>query len=117
MTRSNSISISSWPNAFRVRNIVLRRAAECDLRSIADYTEAEYGTIQAKRYIDDIWKAIGRLAEFPGIGSKAVGLPAHYRKIVSGMHRVIYRDTDDAIIVVRMIHASEDVPDVIEEHG
>lgn len=96
---------------------MLRRAAERDLRSIADYTEAEHGAIQAKRYIEDIWRALSLVAEFPGIGSDAAGLPPHYRKIVSGMHRVIYRHTDDAIIVIRIIHASEDVPDDFEGNG
>lgn len=81
------------------------------MRSIADYTEAEYGAIQAKRYIEDIWRALGLVAEFPSIGSEAVGLPVQYRKIVSGMHRLIYRHNDDAIVVIRIIHASEDVPD------
>lgn len=50
-------------------------------------------------------------AETPGIGSAVFGLPADYRKVPSGSHRVIFRCTETQLIVVRIIHAREDVGD------
>ena len=91
--------------------IVLRPRAGQDLEGIAEYTKAEWGEAQAKRYIDDLRRQIDFAAEYPGIGSEAFGLPAQYRKVRSGLHRAIYRCTDTQLIVVRVIHASEDVPD------
>lgn len=95
--------------------IVLRPRAEEELLDIARYTRTEWGERQAKRYIEDLRRQIEFAAEFPGIGSEAFGLPAQYRKVRSGMHRAIYRHTDTQLIVIRILHASEDVPDEIED--
>ena len=54
------------------------------------------------------------IAEFPSADSSQVGLPIGYRKITSGSHRIIYRCTDRELIVVRVIHAGEDVPEIEE---
>ena len=95
--------------------IVLRPRAERDLEAIAEYTKTKWGEAQAKRYIDDLRRQIVFAAEYPGIGSEAFGLPAQYRKVRSGLHRAIYRCTNTQLIVVRVIHASEDVPEEIED--
>lgn len=95
--------------------IVLRPRAKADLLAISQYIKAEWGAVQAKRYIEDLRSQIEFAAEFPGIGSDATGLPHEYRKIRSGAHRVIYRCTEKNLIVVRIIHAREDVPDEVED--
>ena len=95
--------------------IVLRPRAEQDLEGIAEYTKITWGETQAKRYLDDLRRQIDFAAEYPGIGSEAFGLPAQYRKVRSGLHRAIYRCTNTQLIVVRVIHASEEVPDEIED--
>lgn len=95
--------------------IAFRPRAEADIEAIVDYTKTEYGERQAKRYVEEILRQVAFAAEFPGIGSEAVGLPAEYRKVRSGLHRVIYRHTEHELIVVRIIHASQDVPDEIED--
>ncbi len=95
--------------------VILRPAAEADLLAITHYTKAEWGEAQAKRYVEDLRRQITFAAEFPGAGSDAVGLPREYRKVRSGMHRVIYRCTDTELIVVRVLHASQDVPDDVED--
>lgn len=91
--------------------VILRPIVELQLDRIADYTKAEWGETQAKRYLEDIRRQIVFASEFPGIGSTAFGLPAQYRKIRSGAHRVIYRCTGTHLIVVRIVHEREDVPD------
>ena len=98
-----------------MREIVFRPRAEIELTNIAVYTKSAHGERQAKRYIEDLERQIAFTAEFPGIGSEAMGLPAAYRKVVSGLHRVIYRHTKRELIVVRILHASQDVPDDIED--
>ena len=95
--------------------IVLRPRAEQDLEGIAEYTKITWGETQAKRYLDDLRRQIDFAAEYPGIGSEAFGLPAQYRKVRSGLHRAIYRCTNTQLIVVRVIHASEEVPDESED--
>lgn len=98
-----------------MHEIVYRPKVIAKIDEIADYTIAEWGQAQAKRYIQDIRRQIEFAAEYPGIGSEAVGLPAEYRKLISGSHRVIYRCTDAELIVVRIIHEREDVPDDMDD--
>ena len=100
----------------RSLGIILRPRAAADLLAISQYTKAQWGEPQAKRYIEDLRRQIEFAAEFPGIGSEAMGLPPEYRKLRSGSHRVIYRCTDTELVVVRVIHAREDVPDEIEDY-
>ncbi len=95
--------------------IVFRPQAEADLNSIADYTIAAWGEAQAKRYILDIRHQIETISQFLGMGSEAFGLSADYRKVRSGHHRVIYRYTETELIIVRILHEREDVPDEIED--
>ena len=95
--------------------IVLRPRAEADLLTIAQYTKFRHGEAQAKRYIEDLRRQIEFAREFPGIGSEAFGLPPTYRKLRSGAHRIIYRCTETQLMVVRVIHEREDVPDEIED--
>ena len=77
--------------------------------------KTEWGQAQANRYIEDLRRQIVFAAEFPCIGSEVYGLPAQYRKVRSGTHRAIYRCTETQLIVVRVIHASEDVSEEIED--
>jgi toxin ParE1/3/4 len=95
--------------------IVLRPKAEADIRKISEYTKTQWGKAQAKRYVEDLRQQLKFAAEFPGIGSEAMGLPPEYRKVRSGSHRAIYRCTESELIVVRIVHEREDVPDDIED--
>ncbi len=97
--------------------VVLRPQVETDLLRITQYTKAKWGEAQAKRYLEDLRRQIDFAADFPGVGSETVGLPREYRKIRSGAHRVIYRCTETTLVVVRVIHEREDVPDEIEDFG
>lgn len=98
-----------------MREVIWRPRAEADLDAITDYTIAEWGATQAKRYVLDIRRQIDFAVDAPGIGSEAFGLPAEYRKLRAGHHRVLYRYTDSEFIVVRIIHEREDVPEEIED--
>lgn len=95
--------------------VVLRPRAVADIEQISRYTKAEWGERQAKRYLLDLRKQIDFAAEFPGVGSAAMDLPPEYRKVRSGSHRAIYRCTETDLIVVRIVHEREDVPDDIED--
>lgn len=107
--------MSSWPENFRLLEIVYRPRAAADLDAIADYTKAQWGETQAKEYLLDIRRQIEFAAELPGIGSDAFGLPPTYRKAASGHHRIIYRVADTQLIVVRIVHEREDVPGDLDD--
>ncbi len=98
-----------------MRKVVYRPKAIDQINAIADYTIAEWGKVQARVYIEGIGRQIALIAEYPGVGSEAAGLPAEYRKSRSGSHRVIYRYNEDIVVVVQIIHEREDVPDEIDD--
>ncbi|MBA4163570.1 MAG: plasmid stabilization protein ParE [Erythrobacter sp.] len=93
----------------------LRPAARADLAEIWLFGAAQWDVPQADEYLAMITSRIETVAEMPGIGSPAEDLPSRYRKLAAGAHRVIYRAEDDAVIVVRVLHERQDVPDEIEE--
>ncbi len=70
---------------------------------------------QADAYVRGIEAAITSACEHPSMGSSVLGLPDAYRKMRSGRHRVIYRATETTLIVVRIVHEREDVPDSLED--
>jgi toxin ParE1/3/4 len=95
--------------------VVLRPHAEADLEAIAEYTRAQWGEAQAKRYILEIRRQIEAATQYPAMGSAAFGLPAAYRKVRSGHYRATCRYTETEFIVVCIIDEREDVPDEIED--
>lgn len=97
--------------------LVIRPRAERDLDAIADYSEAAHGQVVAKRYLQRLARELDFAREFPGAGSRATGLPDGYRKLRCGMHRIIYRYSDSELIVVRVLHQREDVPDEWDDLG
>lgn len=97
-------------------DVVFRPAAEDDLSAIADYTKAEWGERQAKEYAKEIRRKISFAAEYPGIGSPLPGLPPDFRRIPAGSHRIIYRQLDHRLVVVRIIHEREVIPEDWDEY-
>jgi toxin ParE1/3/4 len=92
--------------------IVLRPEAEQDIRDIANYSEANWGAFKAKLYVEGIVGKIGSLAEYPDLGTRVDGLPGPYRKLISDTHRIFYRGEAAQVIIVRILHARMDVPDL-----
>lgn len=95
--------------------LVLRPAALRDLTDIWLYTADRWGVDQADSYTSTIRSELQRALAYPAIGSPVEGLTDAYRKLTCGHHRVIYRCTDAELIVVRIIHARQDVPDEFDD--
>ncbi len=74
-----------------------------------------WGDAQAAHYLRQIRAKIEATVAFPAMGSQPFGLPSTYRKIAAGHHRVIYRYSDTLLIVVRIIHEREDVPERFDD--
>jgi len=98
-----------------VKNIFLTPAANRDMAEIWLYTANQWGADQADAYTRQIEEILRHARKFPDIGNQAMGLPTQYRKLRSGSHRIIYRQTDTELIIVRILHERQDVPDDIED--
>jgi len=98
-----------------VKAVLWSPAAKQDLADIWLYTANQWGVDQADIYTSQIEHAVRKAADFSGIGSAASGLAKDYRKLRSGSHRVIYKESQIRIIVVRVLHRRQDVPDDLED--
>lgn len=88
---------------------LLTPAAVADIEEIWEYTRDQWGTDQADEYNHEIQHAIERAADNPKIGRACDEIRPGYLKIAIGSHVAFYRITDDAIIIVRILHQRMDV--------
>ncbi|MFU7528300.1 type II toxin-antitoxin system RelE/ParE family toxin [Qipengyuania sp. ASV99] len=91
--------------------LVIRPEALRDLANVWSYTAKAWGTEQADIYIGEINDCMNKLLDFPEMGGRVDGLPSEYRKFPARSHRVIYRVSEADLIVVRVVHKREDMPD------
>lgn len=86
----------------------LSPAAQADLEEIWDHSAERWGLDRAEGYIRDLQRSIERVAGDPAIGPICDDVRAGYRKIPSGAHVVFYREADDAVEVIRILHQRMD---------
>ncbi len=86
-----------------------RPRARRDLIEIWFYTLDHWGEQQADDYLRRIDAAIGQLAEHPLLGADFGHLRKGIRRHSSGRHRIFYRVGGQAIEIIRVLHASQDL--------
>lgn len=92
------------------RGYLLSPLAENDLEDIWLYTYQAWSRDQADRYHASIISAIEGLASGDRKSRDASDIRESYRRYSAGRHVIFFRDDDDAIIVVRILHQSMDLP-------
>jgi toxin ParE1/3/4 len=89
-------------------------AAE-DFAAIYEYTLLNFGVHQADAYTDDLESIFLLLSNSPRIGIEleeiAVGLRRHYHK----RHAIFYREREDGIFVIRILHQQMEVDSYLLE--
>ncbi|TVR12454.1 MAG: type II toxin-antitoxin system RelE/ParE family toxin [Balneolaceae bacterium] len=88
----------------------LSQEADCDLNSIFEYSEIEYGTDQAVNYLVEIEKLLDDLIHHPFSGKKRDEIKKGLFSFPKGEHIIFYRIMTDHIRVVRVLHGSRDIP-------
>jgi|TARA_R110000772_G_scaffold72505_26_gene158253 toxin ParE1/3/4 len=86
----------------------LSRRAASDLAEIADYTIAEFGIDQARRYRDQLHACFQSLLANPALGRSAEEVTPGLRRIRQQAHVVFYRVERDGLLIVRVLHHSMD---------
>ena len=86
------------------REIRLSQDAEDDLIDILAYSIANWGEARANAYKASLFKVFRELADFPALGRRRDEFGPGTRSLVSGRHVIVYRVTDDEIIVARIVH-------------
>lgn len=94
----------------------LTHKAKDDLRSIALYTEAQWGVAQRNRYLKQFDDTFHTLGKNPALGKSCDDILPGYRKFPEGSHIIFYKEgTTTAIEVIRILHKSMDVQTQLQD--
>ena len=87
----------------------ISRAADADLRNIAEHTRQHWGEPQRDAYITELFDAFKRLAKTPEIAAGADHVRDGYRKFPQGSHVIFFRKSEKhGIEIVRVLHKRMD---------
>ena len=88
--------------------VVLRPAARADIEGIWDYTLERWGLDQAIRYDDALRAAVEGLGTGEPRSQAAGDIRPGLRRARVGSHVVIFRETEETVEVVRVLHQRMD---------
>ena len=95
---------------------VLKQAlAEQDLIDIWLYTFNEWGEIQADKYLDGLDKTFNFLAGQPLQCRERSEFSPPVRIHHHGHHMLVYLAIEDGVTIVRVLHESMDIDNLLEE--
>ncbi|MCA3249937.1 MAG: type II toxin-antitoxin system RelE/ParE family toxin [Holosporaceae bacterium] len=87
----------------------LTQLAIADLQSIGRYTQATWGREQRNRYLRKLDQAFQLLLQEPHLGRACDHVRVGYRKHLVGRHLIFYREIQNDIEIVRILHHSMDI--------
>ena len=93
----------------------LTQLALADLRSIGRYTQTTWGREQRNRYLAKLDECFHLLAEKPLRGVSCDDIRSGYRKYPVGRHVVFYREAQEGIEIIRVLHISMDVESNLDD--
>ncbi|WP_241299934.1 type II toxin-antitoxin system RelE/ParE family toxin [Burkholderia stabilis] len=94
--------------AVKGKQLRLTPLAELDLEDIWRYTAEHWSFAQADHYHRDLIGTMEALARGKKAGRTCIVRDGYFRYAV-GSHVVFYRETDDAIDVIRVLHQRMDI--------
>ncbi|HWA91915.1 MAG TPA: type II toxin-antitoxin system RelE/ParE family toxin [Rhizomicrobium sp.] len=88
--------------------LVLLATARGDLKSVARYSEKEWGRARKSQYMAALRARLVALLEHQKLGIARPDLGAGYRSLLVGSHVVFYRLAASEVRVVRVLHQRMD---------
>ncbi len=86
----------------------LTTLAKADLKEIGRYTQEVWGREQRNRYLARIDASFHDLARMPLKGRACDDIRPGYRKSQVGRHVIFYRQGEDGIEIIRILHERMD---------
>ena len=83
--------------------------AMADIRSIAQFTQENWGVEQRRVYLAQINDKVNMLTTTPHIGVALPGDEQRYRTLRVGSHRVLFRHIDNRLEILRVLHSNMDI--------
>ena len=91
-----------------MRRLNLSPQAKRDIDHIWDYSNENWGTRRAERYVLAIRRTMEKVAAHPDRGLPCDRIKLGYFRIASGSHMIFYRRSRTGIRVLRVLHQSMD---------
>ena len=85
------------------------RRAAIDLQAITEFTIERVGVERARRYREELKTCFAELAVNPKMGRRAEQLARGLRRFEHQSHVVFYQQSDDGVLIVRILHSRVDV--------
>ncbi len=82
--------------------------AERDLRGNSRFTRNHWGSGQRDQYLKRVSRAIVQLAQYPDLGQSRDEISPGLRTLPVVQHVIYYRVTEEAIRILRILHAHMD---------
>lgn len=92
-----------------MKRLAIADAARTDLADIARYTEERWGAVRRRRYMEEIRRRYTGLRRRPPQGRPREDMCRSCRALIVGQHVLIYRETDDQIELLRVLHQRMDM--------
>ncbi|SHM57522.1 toxin ParE1/3/4 [Roseovarius litoreus] len=92
-----------------MKALELSPKARNDLEDIWLYSFSEWGRAQADAYVASLRSVIKGLQDGQTVSRRADNAKPGYRLAVAERHLVVFRQTPDKIIVIRVLHQRMDV--------
>jgi toxin ParE1/3/4 len=99
-----------------VKSFVLSPAAALDLDDVWDYSAENWGINQADRYIRMIQDTIIGLTHGTQPSQTAAHIRAGYRRVLVGSHILFFKETDEVVDVIRILHQRMDPSQHLSAH-
>lgn len=91
-------------------NYRVSKAAQTDIRGIGHYTQREWGAVQRRKYLSSLEAQLENIAQNPYLAAERRELTPPVRILRHERHLIVYLIQDDEVLIVRVLHASMDVP-------
>lgn len=94
----------------------LTAQARQDLEEIQAAGLRDHGNASTRKYMAGFERVFDLLREHPKAGQARSEYGRYFRSFSYHPHRIFYRFDGDVVLIVRVLHAARDVPDVLREH-
>ena len=90
------------------RKLRYHSLARRDFIGAAEWSQAQWGARQTRRYLDEIEAQIQRIVENPMLVPDAELPRPGLRKVTAGRHTIFYMADDHEVQIVRIMHQQQD---------
>lgn len=93
-----------------MRTVQFTNASRNDLKSIFTYSIRKWGLAQAKRYSDQLKEHVQKMAPSAAFSKPVNNSERNLMQSAIGRHLIIFEQTDEQILIVRVLHEAMDIP-------